>query len=228
VLQDILKKNMADLNKNTELLIAELYNYFIFYLPKEAIINAFEQYGIKAEDLQLLEANFNKVNYIHQSNWFLFDEDPFDISELTFKTINLSKNTFKLFEFKESLQAETFQFILEKYVEQVEFYFNVATLLVENYEQYCPFQTKELKKIIELQQLILKNHLTEVQNKFIPSTTYINLSKISNSLNFKQELVNSSKEIKKYIFDKKKVKNKLTKDDAVDFLLKTVFVKKGN
>ena len=92
---------MADLNKNTELLIAELYNYFIFYLPKEAIINAFEQYGIKAEDLQLLEANFNKVNYIHQSNWFLFDEDPFDISELTFKTINLSKNTFKLFEFKE-------------------------------------------------------------------------------------------------------------------------------
>lgn len=98
--------------------------------------------------MQLLEANFNKVNYIHQSNWFIFDEDPFEISELTFKTINLSKNTFKLFEFKESLQVETFHFILEKYLAQLEFHNNVATLLADNYYKYCTPQTKELKKII--------------------------------------------------------------------------------
>lgn len=221
---------MLDLNKNTDLLIAELYNYFIFYLPKEAIINAFEQYGVKAEDLQLLDTYFNKVNYIHQSDWFSFDEDPFEISELTFKIINLSKNTFKLFEFKESLKAETFNFILEKYIAQLDFYHNVATLLAENYDKFCILQTKELKKIIELQQLIIKNHYTEIQNKFnsqSKKTDSLDLSKLPDKLNFRKELINSSQEIKKYIFDKKKVKIKLTKQDAIDFLLKTVFCKKG-
>jgi hypothetical protein len=220
---------MLDLNKNIDFLIAELYNYFVFYLPKEAIINAFEQYGIKAEELQLLDTYFNKTNYIHQNDWFLFEEDPFEISELTFKSINLSKNTFKLFEFKESLQAETFLFILEKYLVQLDFQNNVATLLVDHYDTHCTSKSKELKKILALQQLIIKNHFTEIQNKFNSQnkkTIPLDLSKLTDKLNFRKELVTSSEEIKKYAFDKKKPKNKLTKEDAVAFLIKTVFTKK--
>lgn len=220
---------MLDLNKYTNLLITELYNYFIFYLPKEAITNAFEQYGIKAEELQLLDSYFNKANYIYQNDWFLFDEDPFEISELTFKTINLSKNTFKLFELKENLQAETFVFIFEKYLTQLEFHNNVATLLVNSYDQYCISKSKELKNILELQQLIIKNHFTEIENKFNhqnKKTVPLDLSKLPDKLNFRKELVTSSEEIKKYVFDKKKPKNELTKEDAIAFLIKTVFTKK--
>ena len=220
---------MIDLSKNKDLLIVELYNYFIFYLPKEAIVNAYEVNGISTEKLYLLEPFFEKVNYIHQNNWYFFNDDPFDISELTFKINDLSKNTLRLFELKESLQEETFEFILKKYMEQLEFHNNIATLLVENYEQHCLSKSKELKEILLLQQIIIREHNTEIINSFKPfqpNATNTNLFQFPDLSSLKGEIIKPDSEIQAFLLNKKPIKKKLTNEDAVAFLLKTVFSKK--
>ncbi|MEQ3662203.1 MAG: hypothetical protein ABNG96_05880 [Flavobacterium sp.] len=171
----------------------------------------------------------NKVIYMDNQSWYTFQETPFEISELTFKIIKLSKNIFYLFDFKESLQPKTFEFILKKYQEQLTFHLTVATLLVDNYEIFCNEKSTELKNILELQLAIIKKHSTEVNNHFDPLQlieTNCNLLQMPDLNSLKSEIVKPDSEIQSFLSKKKEKKKKLNKDEAIEFLLKTVFSKK--
>ena len=220
---------MTDISTKTNLLIEELHNYFIFYIPKSSFMNFLKEYKIDYDKLSQLDPFINKVTYIENQNFYLFKKSPFEISELTFKINNLCKNTFHLFDLKENLQPDTFKFILKKYQDQLIFHFTAATLLVDNYEEFCNEKSNDLKNILELQLTIIKNHSNEIKTHFESLQqieTNFNLLQLPDLNSMKSEIIKPDSEIYSYLLKKKPKKKKLNKEDAIAFLLKTVFSKK--
>lgn len=157
---------MLDLNKKTNELIFELYKNFIFYLPKQIITNLFSQGNLKETEYNLLQPFFDGVSYIDNSDWIFNKISPYDKTVLSLKSTQLLKNIYALFELKESLQSDTFNFIFEKYFEQLDFHKTIATIIVDNYELHCNEKSEDLKTIFLLQQQTINKHFDEVQKNF--------------------------------------------------------------
>lgn len=157
---------MLDLNKKTNELIFELYKNFIFYLPKQIITNLFSQGNLKETEYNLLQPFFDGVSYIDNSDWIFNKINPYDKTVLSLKSPQLLKNIYALFELKESLQSDTFNFIFEKYFEQLDFHKTIATIIVDNYELHCNEKSEDHKAIFLLQQQTINKHFDEVQKNF--------------------------------------------------------------
>ena len=221
---------MTDLNKKTNLLIEELYNYFVFYIPKSAVINLFEQNVLEREKLPSFKPFWDKVCYIDKGHWYWFEKTPFELIELTFKTNNLSENVMKLFEFKENLQPDTFDYILKKYKRQLEFHVTITAILVESYEKFCVEKSKNIKDILKLQQSIISNHTNEIITNFEKAkqeTTHFAIPRLTNFSLLKKEITNPDSEIQPFLLNKKPKKKELSQEAAIAYLLKTVFTKKN-
>lgn len=170
---------MTDLNKKTNELIFELYKNFIFYLPKQIITQLFSEGKLKEPEYDLLQPFFDGVSYIDNSDWVINKIKPYDKKVLSLKPAQLLRNIYTLFECKENLQLDTFNFIFEKYYEQLNFHKTVATMIVDNYESYCEEKNEEIKTIFLLQQEITNKHFDEVQKHF--TKNIFNTKKIDTS-----------------------------------------------
>lgn len=177
---------MLDLNKKTNELIFELYKNFIFYLPKQIISQLFSEGKLKETEYDLLQPFFNGVSYINEYDWVINKINPFDKTALSPKSSQLLKSVYTLFELKESLQLDTFNFIFEKYFEQLNFHKTVATLIVDNYDLHCNEKSEDLRAIFSLQQQIINKHFDEIQKNFIKNN--ITPKKIDSSIFLKNIL----------------------------------------
>lgn len=200
---------MTDLNKKTNELIIELYKNFIFYLPKQIINQLFSEGKIKEVEYELLQPFFDGVSYIDNSDWVINKVKPYDKNVLSLKSTQLIKNIYTLFEFKENLQLDTFNFIFEKYYEQLNFHKTVATIIVDNYESYCEEKNEEIKAIFLLQQEITNKHFDELQKYF--TKNIFSLKKIDTS-KFLDNILSS----KKTFTPKVKLRNYLLHQNSIE------------
>lgn len=161
---------MNDLHKKYQELNLELLKNFVFYIPFELIDNQIFYQTIDTLNLQVTQKMVEK--YV---DMFLIFDDNLNIKEVESyetliaangeKIIKLSNNSFELAQLKDTLGTASFNFIFDKYLEQLNTYSEITEMLVENYDILYPNTIKVPKNMIILQQNILKTHLEEIEKK---------------------------------------------------------------
>jgi len=148
-----------------ELIEVFLHN-FIYYIPSEIIFDGvLEQLEGQLEDnffdeLSLLD--------IHEGIAQITNEDAFELNTLLFdKRPLLDKNIFVILEKNLEMVAIVFQFVIEKYLEQLLFYLFISKWLITYFKKYNP-NVKQLSIIgaFKLQHENFSVHLKDFYNRF--------------------------------------------------------------
>jgi hypothetical protein len=218
-----------------EALLKRIYLPTVFYFPYELFPNLSQETkkNLEAyhffEDLGILKID-GKVSSINEAANSL---------ELYKKDVILESNLFQLLEMKERLKSQSFGFLLEKYLANVNAWIYAYNWLSLNLVKQIPQASKSHIPLFEYQKVILENHLTTLKQYFKfkandnPTTDeMVNVLLDNNeTLSLDKALINdiveASKDIKNIEKQKpiKKAKKQLllTAKQADDYLLKTVF-----
>lgn len=173
---------MQNLSKKTNELINELYRNFIFYIPKKKFNqNILEAYEINIE-LNHLDNWLDKILYFNDLGLSNYEEETLELSHILYKSSKLNNNVFSLFELKEALERDSFNFILEKYLEQVRFHDTVSRLLINYFDVNCPVTDEQLKTLFNLQYININKHLKEIEKNFCQLTRPLDTKNIDPSI----------------------------------------------
>ena len=159
--------------------------------------------------------------------------------ELYKKDVILESNLFQLLEMKERLKSQSFRFLLEKYLSNVNAWIYAYNWLRLNLVKQIPLASKSHISLFEYQRVILENHLSSLKKYFEfkannnPTKNEIANVLLDNKETFPldkaliNDMVEASRGFNKTDEQKpiKKFKKPilLTEKQADDFLLKTVF-----
>ncbi|WP_132704228.1 hypothetical protein [Winogradskyella wandonensis] len=147
------------------LYISLIQNFFratILYLPN-TLVDVIED----ESDKETLYPHTNKAFIIERNgnNYFLSPEQQ-SLSHVSHKRIVLEDNMFKLLRYKDEATPSSFQFLLEKYLEQLKGCIYIFEWLYEHIDAYLVTSETDFKKTFELQVNILIEHLKSVKIRF--------------------------------------------------------------
>ncbi|GGG32268.1 hypothetical protein [Bizionia arctica] len=214
-----------------------LYIPMIFYIPRR-IWNQFDKE--KWED-KIFDNVFDKVVIVKPDGSDILLEDAPSYFHLLIKKERLDKSTFKLLNLQPDLEEKQFNFLLNKYCLQLDFFRRVSKWMVENIQQDVKEINNEILMSFELQQTTFEEHWQYIQENFVdaPKIKEIKADSILSTKDFEsfQDLmkptgilsrtidveVKNEKVVLKPKRSKKEKKILVTEEEATDFLLKTVF-----
>lgn len=225
-------------NQIYEDITKRLYMPMVFYIPRR-IWNQFDKEKWNGKEYDNL---FDKVVLIKPdgSNALLNDEQS--SHHIMIKKERLDLNTFKLLELQSDLDTKQFDFILNKYITQLDFIKRISMWMFENVQKDIENLKQETRLSFQLQEKAIKEHWAYVQKNFIGITQIDETTNeiVLNKKDFKsfQELMNPSGVVSSVTQIKSKTKEKedekpqklkkekkilVTEEEATDFLLRTVF-----
>ncbi|OBX20144.1 MULTISPECIES: hypothetical protein [Bizionia] len=225
-------------NQIYEDITKRLYMPMVFYIPRR-IWNQFDKEKWNGKEYDNL---FDKVVLIKPdgSNALLNDEQS--SHHIMIKKERLDLNTFKLLELQSDLDTKQFDFILNKYITQLDFIKRISMWMFENVQKDIENLNQETRLSFQLQEKAIKEHWAYVQKNFIGITQIDETTNeiVLNKKDFKsfQELMNPSGVVSSVTQIKSKTKEKedekpqklkkekkilVTEEEATDFLLRTVF-----
>lgn len=149
---------LKNLNNNLNRLMVHYLSEIILDLPKLSDIKA------NFEDPSIL----NQTILITKNLDLKGEVTPEDFIELLNKKSLLESNTFYLIEIKTTLNPESFDFLIKKYIEDLSMFIRNSELLIQNYEIACKVKSTTLKDYLHLQNKLFNEHLQEINNKFFP------------------------------------------------------------
>ena len=158
------------LNDFFDTLIEVLIDELVFYIPAEVVPKNIVEKVNKMNKNSL----FNELHVIaFGQGWLGYEQEEFRPLLLK-KHESLEKNLFKLLQKKGETEPFKFTYILDKYVEQVEFYQFITALL----KNYLPIYIKngndpDLQGDFQFQANYYKKHLGDLMKHFYPSREYI-------------------------------------------------------
>ncbi|MFD2890851.1 hypothetical protein ACFS5J_02360 [Flavobacterium chuncheonense] len=199
---------MIDLHTKTNQLNKELYKNFIFYIPSYLMLEMYNINQLSNEQYEMFEPYLDKVSYTDDNDWQIHKTVPFNKDYLLEKTYRLRSNILSIFELKESLKPETFQYIFEKYHEQISVHKTITALLVEHYDSNCPEKSEDLKNLFLSQQNILATHYNEIEKHFKikPNTEKFNSQELIEKLkNLNTPITSNKKYLRDYILHPNKI-----------------------
>jgi hypothetical protein len=214
-----------------------LYVPLVFYFPRKC----WNLLGKDKWDDEIYDDVFDKVILIKKDGSETLVNNELSSSHLGLKHEFLDKNTFKLLEIHKSLDDQQFNFVLNKYLTQLDFCRRMSKWMLENVQNDIKGLNKEAILSFELQQKSFQDHWKYVQGSFVNVPTIdtkSNKKGLSESdLKSIQELIKPSgllsnatkenpiREEVSNITDKPKKEKKVlvTEEEATDFLLRTVF-----
>lgn len=215
--------------KTFEKLRLNLYKPLIFYIPRSIIPDDKKEY-FKASRFNNY---FNNVIIINQKGFDYQLKDQPSLYHIMGKQGMLDENIFNLLDKKETLNEYQFDFLLNKYLIQINFYVLISEWFNRNMTLHIENLSDEVKNSFKLQYEIFSKHLEQLKSSYfikekINSQHNINIVELIE--NEFPELNNIFIDSSKNEFKKKiiiKVTNKkalvLTDKEAEEFLLKTVF-----
>lgn len=219
-----------------------LWSDTMIYIPKEVF---------DKEKLSKIDFDFNSIlnKFLETGfkNSFTINEIGKDYTKFLTKGQGLDRLIFELLTHKTALETHKFNYILEKYHTQAEFYFYITGWLTKNLSKYMTDKVDDtIFSIFQIQFINSKYHFEELIKHFYPTKDLIPigifdvmemieehfpnlLAKYSRADN-----VNSSEATENTVAQNpesntpkssKKVKKKplITKEEADTFLLKSVF-----
>ena len=149
----------------------EIYNVFsknflsatILYLPLN-IVDLIE----KDKDKETLKRYSNKIFLIelNGNNYFIDDEKQNCVIHIIKKKTLLDDNVYRLLTFKEEESVSTFNFIVEKYLEQLAGYIYISNWLYLNAPSDIKNLTKEAMTSLKIQYNTFKGHQGDVLSRF--------------------------------------------------------------
>ncbi|QYJ68282.1 hypothetical protein [Flavobacterium litorale] len=148
-----------DLNSKYQKLTNEIFKNFVFYIP----LSIFDKEVFKnlSIDPKLVEDWFNQIIYIDDSlNFINGNNITFAICLL--KSGALQNNCFQLMEYKETLSENSFNYLAENYLKQVETYTYISNQLLLHFEKNSPNKDLNTKAIFHYQNFYFNNHLDEI------------------------------------------------------------------
>lgn len=178
---------------------------FLFYFSEKVLEIPFLKVfkGI-LEDAE----NPNYVFYIDQNSKPSKQENVTleNYNQLFNKKKLLESNTFYLLNLKATIGPEPFKFLIQKYLGNLESYILTATILFENYQDYCEIKSDLLKNYLTIQLQFLNEHKEELEKHFFEPV--FDFSKLPDALKDKS---NEAKEIEA----KPRLRDVIIKGDAV-------------
>lgn len=200
----------------------ELVKNFIAYIPTVLSENGLlEEIASEIKALQDID-----INVTHKDKLLLFDSDinlivspNFDeVKPFYTKNIELQKNNFKLIELSKTLSDESFDYLYHNYLNKLNGYINASSFLVDNFEDNCPQDLQPKKTLFVIQNNLFINHLNELQKTIDFIYNYeLDESSLENNI---PEI---NKENSTALNNLKTKKSPLSKKDALDYLLASVF-----
>ena len=200
----------------------ELVKNFVAYIPTVLSENGLlEEIASEIKALQDIE-----INVTHKDKLLLFDSNinlivspNFEELKLFYtKNISLQKNNFKLIELSKSLLDESFDYLYHNYLNKLNGYINASSFLVDNFETNCPKDLQPKRTLFVIQNELFINHLDELQKTI---DFIYNYDLAENPL--ENNIPETNKENSTEINNIKTKKSPLSKKDALDYLLATVF-----
>ncbi len=142
-------------------------NRMILYYFSEAFLDLPELSELKAkiED----PSKENQIALLTKDLSLKHDVNEYDYVNLLEKATLLQSNTFYLINLKETLNPNSFDFLINKYKETLESLIKILDVTNEINKPTNFKKNNILKKYLDLQQELLNSHLEEINNKFFPS-----------------------------------------------------------
>lgn len=144
-------------------LVSELWLDLIFFIPDKDIPSDFID-SFKHLDTQKL---FNEVLVFDNQNGPVFYEKGRGYRRTLLKGVELDKNIFKLLEKKSGTNQYEFNYVLEKYFEQVGCLFFIANWLNNNLQLIIQLDQTAIG-LFKIQQTYYKKHLAALIKHFYP------------------------------------------------------------
>ena len=141
-------------------------NRLMVYYLSEVMLDSPQLSDVKAnfEDPSIL----NQTLLVTKNLDFKDEVTSEDFVELLNKKSLLESNTFYLIELKATLNPESFDFLINKYLEDLRMFIRNSELLIQNYEMACKVKSATLKNYLLSQNNLFNEHLQEINNKFFP------------------------------------------------------------
>lgn len=212
---------MQDLHNIYLELQLELVKNFVAYIPTILSENGLlDEIASEVKELQGIEIDITQKDklLLFDSNLKLIVSPNFEeLQPFYKKNISLQKNCFKLLEFSQTLSEDSFDYLYVSYHKRLNNYIIASSFLIEIFENNCPPEIKSKQTLFVIQNEIFNTHLIELQETVgfiyeLPQNETINTSKTETKLE-KSFVIN----------DAKSKKSPLSKKEAIDYLLATVF-----
>lgn len=210
-----------------------LYKPLIFYVPRSIIPEDKKELFSASK----FDSVFHRIAIINKKGDIQELKSNIKLIQLLEKPSCLDNNIFLLLEKKEILKPNPFNFLLEKYIEQLNFYVLISDWMDKNIAVDIPDLDSGIKSYFELQKKIFQKHLEVFQNNFLSNTT--SLSKPVDVFKYIKKdfppfkhfinIQNESDLRPNLNTNKKKGSNRkqkpilITDDESKNFLLSTVF-----
>ena len=104
----------------------------------------------------------NRIIYIDDDLNFIYENSQ-EFPTLLIKSGKLKTNCFKLLEYKEELNENSFNFLSENYLKQLEAYTFFANQLLFYFEKNSPEKDSNTKSLFNCQSLNFNTHIAEVE-----------------------------------------------------------------
>ena len=216
------------LEKKHKALLENLYKLFIFYVP-ESIVPEEKKESIEAKNL---EPFLNAIIFVDGKGLDRgLDQNP-NLLELFGKNSRLDENMFLLLDEKERLTSAQFNFLIKKYSEQMNVFVYVSNWLNENLELYIAMVDDKIRAYFALQKMAFQNHKALLHQNFILNAIpQPKPQKVIDQIETTLKALDQFKTIKEKKQPTSKLPTKklkkesilITKEQAEDFLLRTVF-----
>jgi hypothetical protein len=148
---------MSELNSKYNELRNEIYRNFIFFIPM-SILNMEEFKKLPEDSIWII----NRIIYIDDDLNFIY-ENSLEFQTLLIKSGKLKTNCFKLLEYKEELSENSFNYLSENYLTQLEAYTYFANQLSLYFEKNSPVKDANTKALFNCQNLNFNTHIAEVE-----------------------------------------------------------------
>lgn len=122
----------------------------------------FEEFKNLSDDSDLVDNWLKKIIYISDDFLFLNDNN-LHLQTIILKSGKLKANCFKLIELKEILSQNSFNYLSENYLKQLETYTFFSNQLLFYFEKNSPIKDDRTKAIFNYQDLNFNSHLTEIE-----------------------------------------------------------------
>lgn len=206
----------------------KLYKPFIFFVP-ESIVPEEKKESIEAKNLEPI---LNAIIFVDGKGLDRSLAQNPNLLELFGKNSQLDENMFLLLDERERLTSAQFNFLVEKYLEQINVFVHVSNWLNENLELYIAKVDDKIRAYFVLQKKAFQNHKELLHQNFtLNAIPQPQPQTVKDQIETTFKALGQFKTIKEKkqptsILPAKKLKKKsvlITKEQAEDFLLRTVF-----
>ncbi len=209
-------KKSKNLNETFNELTVEISKNFVFYVPMALVNNKIfyefiDQNNIEI-DYEIASDYIDTLLFIDRNLEIEINPNVDSLNLISLKFLKLSENCFNIIELKDVTKIETFNFLFQKYIIHLKNFTKFAEMLIFNFDEYSPTYIQNLKPQFLQQHHFLELHSQEIENLIA--------NKIMNET--KTEMI--PKEIMNLDLKIKKISPKvISKQEAIDYLLKNVF-----